>query len=87
MALCLHGLGEDRCMALWSHFWLPMLKKGFHVVALDLPGDVAFGWGKGRKVCEKNMEVGNVTRFNWCCFFGCMITESTLTFHVWLDFF
>ena len=35
VALCLHGYGEDRCMALWSHFWMPMLSKGFHVVALD----------------------------------------------------
>ena len=45
VALCLHGFGDDRCMALWSHFWLPMTEKGFHVVALDLPG---FGRASGR---------------------------------------
>eukprot|EP00931_Biecheleriopsis_adriatica_P076619 TRINITY_DN5030_c0_g1_i1.p1 TRINITY_DN5030_c0_g1~~TRINITY_DN5030_c0_g1_i1.p1 ORF type:complete len:941 (-),score=164.95 TRINITY_DN5030_c0_g1_i1:37-2655(-) len=38
VALCLHGLGDDRSLALWSHFWTSMLSKGFHVVALDLPG-------------------------------------------------
>ncbi|CAE7216005.1 KIF18A [Symbiodinium necroappetens] len=45
VALCLHGFGDDRCMALWTHFWLPMTEKGFHVVALDLPG---FGRASGR---------------------------------------
>ena len=45
VALCLHGFGDDRCMALWSHFWLPMAEKGFHVVALDLPG---FGRASGK---------------------------------------
>ena len=45
VALCLHGFGDDRCMALWTHFWLPMTEKRFHVVALDLPG---FGRASGR---------------------------------------
>ncbi|CAE7031595.1 unnamed protein product [Symbiodinium natans] len=51
VALCLHGFGDDRCMALWSHFWLPMTQEGFHVVALDLPG---FGRASGKPGSTKD---------------------------------
>lgn len=36
--LCLSGQGEDRSLVLWSKFWPAMLSKGYHVVAIDLPG-------------------------------------------------
>ena len=51
VALCLHGFGDDRCMALWSHFWTPMTQQGFHVMALDLPG---FGRASGKPGVTKD---------------------------------
>jgi len=43
--LCLHGQDGDRSLVLWSRFWPHLLAKGFHVVALDLPG---FGRASGK---------------------------------------
>ena len=44
MALCLHGHGACCGVGVWGHFFVPLHRAGFHVVAMDAP---CFGRSSG----------------------------------------